>query len=247
MAWMISEFASVGDVTVRTLRYYDKINLLKPSDYTESGHRLYTKDDLYVLQQIQSFKHLGFSLGEIQNIILQCDIETEEFLRQIRFQRELLLAEQERIAKVLSHMDEMMKKFQKEKRVDVALFSSFLQTFIWEKENKEWLEEHFSKDSVRAFYNNKDLKEEFEQRFMDVIGKLKNYKEEEKDPSHHDVQVTLKEFFNVIEEVTNYLDTPQSDIEDIIQKSNLPLSEFPTLFTTEEEKYIKEAMKQFNT
>ncbi|MGN4884707.1 MerR family transcriptional regulator [Bacillus cereus group sp. MYBK106-1] len=247
MAWMISEFASVADVTVRTLRYYDKINLLKPSDYTEGGHRLYTKDDLYVLQQIQSFKHLGFSLGEIQNIILQRNVETEDFLRQMHFQRELLLAEQERIAKVLSHMDEMTKKFQKEERVDVALFSSFLQTFIWEKENKEWLEGHFSTDSVRAFYNNKELKEKFEQRFMDVIGKVKKYKVEEKDPGHQDVQVTLKEFFNVIEEVKNYLDTPQSDIEDIIQKSNLPLSEFPTLFTTEEENYIKEAMKQFNT
>lgn len=81
---------------------------------------------------------------------------------------------------------------------------------------------------------------------MYVIGKLKKYKEEEKDPSHHDVQVTLKEFFNVIEEVTNYLDTPQNDIEDIIKQSNLPLSEFPTLFTTEEEKYIKEAIQQFN-
>lgn len=247
MAWMISEFASVADVTVRTLRYYDKINLLKPSDYTEGGHRLYTKDDLYVLQQIQSFKHLGFSLGEIQNIILQRNVETEDFLRQMHFQRELLLAEQERIAKVLSHMDEMTKKFQKEERVDVALFSSFLQTFIWEKENKEWLEEHFSTDSVRAFYNNKELKEKFEQRFMDLIGKLKKYKVEEKNPGHQDVQVTLKEFFNVIEKVKNYLDTPQSDIEDIIQKSNLPLSEFPTIFTTEEETYIKEAMQQFNS
>lgn len=239
MAWMISEFASVGDVTVRTLRYYDKINLLKPSDYTEGGHRLYTKDDLYVLQQIQSFKHLGFSLGEIQNIILQRNVETEDFLRQMHFQRELLLAEQERIAKVLSHMDEMTKKFQKEERVDVALFSSFLQTFIWEKENKEWLEEHFSKDSVQSFYNNKELKEKFDRRFMDVIGKLKKYKEEEKDPIHHEVQVTLKEFFNVIQEITNYLDIPQSDIEDIIQKSNLPLSEFPALFTTEERKLYK--------
>ena len=247
MAWLISEFANVGDVTVRTLRYYDKINLLKPSDYTEGGHRLYTKDDLYVLQQIQSFKHLGFSLGEIQNIILQRNVEIEDFLRQMHFQRELLLAEQERIVKVLSHMDEMTKKFQKEKRVDVALFSSFLQTFIREKENKEWLEEHFSKDSVQAFYSNKELKEKFDRRFMDVIGKLKKYKEEEKDPGHHDVQVTLKEFFNVIEEVTNYLGTPQCDIEDIIRQSNLPLAEFPSLFTTEEENYIKEAMKQFNT
>ena len=46
------------------------------------------------------------------------------------------MAEQEKITKVLSHMDEMTKKFQKEERVDIALFSSFLQTFIWEKENK---------------------------------------------------------------------------------------------------------------
>ncbi len=65
---------------------------------------------------------------------------------------------------------------------------------------------------------------------MDVIGKLKKYKKEEKDPSHHDVQVTLKEFFNVIEEVTDYLDTPQSDIEDIIKQSKIPLAEFPALF-----------------
>ncbi len=235
-----------GDVTVRTLRYYDKINLLKPSDYTEGGHRLYTKDDLYVLQPIQSFKHLGFSLGEIQNIILHRDIETEEFLRQMHFQRELLLAEQERIAKVLSHMDEMTKKFQKEERVDIALFSAFLQTFIWEKENKEWLEEHFSKDSVQVFYNDKDLKEKFDWRFMDVIGKLKKFKKEEKDPNHQDVQVTLKKFFNLIEEITNHLNKSQSEIESIIKQSNLPLSEFPILFTTEEENYIKKTTKQFN-
>ncbi|WP_340135158.1 MerR family transcriptional regulator [Bacillus cereus] len=244
MAWMISEFASVGDVTVRALRYYDKINLLKPSDYTESGHRLYTKDDLYVLQQIQSFKHLGFSLGEIQNIILQRDIETEVFLRQMHFQREVLLAEQERIAKVLSHMDEMTKKFQKEERVNVALFSSFLQTFIWEKENKEWLEEHFSTESIQAFYNNKELKEKFDRRFMDVIGKLKKYKEEEKDPSHHDVQVTLKGFFHLIEKITDYLDISQSEVVSVIKQSKISMAEFPTLFTNEEEQYIKEAMNK---
>ncbi|WJX06182.1 MerR family transcriptional regulator [Bacillus cereus] len=244
MAWLISEFASVGGVTVRALRYYDKINLLKPSDYTEGGHRLYTKDDLYVLQQIQSFKHLGFSLGEIQNIILQRDIETEVFLRQMHFQREVLLAEQERIAKVLSHMDEMTKKFQKEERVDVTLFSSFLQTFIWEKENKEWLEEHFSTESIQAFYNNKELKEKFDRRFMDVIGKLKKYKEEEKDPSHHDVQVTLKEFFHLIEKITDYLDISQSEVVSVIKQSKISMAEFPTLFTNEEEQYIKEAMNK---
>ena len=98
------------------------------------------------------------------------DIETEEFLRQMHFQRGLLLAEQERIAKVLSHMDQMTKKFQKEERVDIALFSSFLQTFIWEKENKECLEEYFSKESVQMFYNNKEL---IVERFLTIINAFK--------------------------------------------------------------------------
>ncbi|HDR3496380.1 TPA: MerR family transcriptional regulator [Bacillus toyonensis] len=93
----------------------------------------------------------------------------------------------------------------------------------------------------------KELKEKFNRRFMDVIGKLEKYKVEEKDQSHHDVPVTVKEFLNLIQELTNYFDTPQSDIEDIIPKSNRPLSEFPTLFTTKEENYIKEAVQQFNT
>lgn len=124
MSWTISEFAHIGDVTVRTLRYYDKINLLKPSDYTEGGHRLYVKDDLHILQQIQVLKHFGFSLGEIQHILLQNDIPKENFWERIRFQKELLLAEQERIVKVLKHMDEMVEIIGKEERIDVPLFCS---------------------------------------------------------------------------------------------------------------------------
>lgn len=50
MSWTISEFAHISDITVRTLRYYDKINLLKSSDYTEGGHRLYVKDDLHIFR-----------------------------------------------------------------------------------------------------------------------------------------------------------------------------------------------------
>ncbi|WP_140169278.1 MerR family DNA-binding transcriptional regulator, partial [Bacillus sp. S1-R1J2-FB] len=43
MAWIICAFESVGDVTVRKLRYYDELNLLERSEYTEGGLRLVTK------------------------------------------------------------------------------------------------------------------------------------------------------------------------------------------------------------
>src|SRR5690606_37621356 len=67
--WKIGELASLTGLTIRTLRYYDQIDLLPPSQYTESGHRLYTKTDLALLQQILALKQMGFSLDDIKTVI----------------------------------------------------------------------------------------------------------------------------------------------------------------------------------
>ena len=53
------EFAKKANVTVRTIRYYDKQNILKPSARTAAGARLYTDADLAKLQQILLLKYLG--------------------------------------------------------------------------------------------------------------------------------------------------------------------------------------------
>ncbi len=62
------EFAKLARVTLRTIRYYDKQNILKPSLVTESGARFYTKEDLARLQQILLLKYLGFSLDDIREM-----------------------------------------------------------------------------------------------------------------------------------------------------------------------------------
>jgi DNA-binding transcriptional MerR regulator len=67
--YRITEFARKSSVSVRTLRYYDKLGLLVPSLYDESGYKLYTDEDFISLQSILSFKFLGFSLKEIQPLI----------------------------------------------------------------------------------------------------------------------------------------------------------------------------------
>ncbi len=59
-------------MTARTLRFYDKVGLLSPSEYTEAGHRLYSGEDLWSLQQILALKFLGLSLEEIK-VCLQTD------------------------------------------------------------------------------------------------------------------------------------------------------------------------------
>ena len=60
----------MADVTLRTIRYYDKQNLLKPSYVNEHGARFYTDSDFVKLQQILLFKFLGFSLSEIRDMTL---------------------------------------------------------------------------------------------------------------------------------------------------------------------------------
>ena len=67
--WKVGDLAKLTGLTVRTLRYYDQIGLFAPSDYSESGHRLYSKADLARLLQIQSLKQMGLSLEEVQSVL----------------------------------------------------------------------------------------------------------------------------------------------------------------------------------
>jgi DNA-binding transcriptional MerR regulator len=63
------KFARRSGVTVRTLHYYDQMGLLKPSDHTGVGFRLYRDDDFVRLQQIVTLKFIGFSLKEIKHLL----------------------------------------------------------------------------------------------------------------------------------------------------------------------------------
>lgn len=77
------EFAKLANVTERTLRYYDKIGLLRPSSILSNGYRQYTDSDLLKLQKILSLKHLGFSIEEIFPIVLEDQNLKESFKMQI--------------------------------------------------------------------------------------------------------------------------------------------------------------------
>lgn len=64
------QFAKLANVSERTIRYYDKIGLLKPSFVMENGYRQYSDLDLLKLQKILSLKHLGFRIEEIFPMVM---------------------------------------------------------------------------------------------------------------------------------------------------------------------------------
>ncbi|WP_130859907.1 MerR family transcriptional regulator [Gracilibacillus phocaeensis] len=64
--YSIGQLSKKTGVTVRTLDYYDEVQLLQPSSATEGGHRLYDDQDVLRLQQILALKYMGFSLELIK-------------------------------------------------------------------------------------------------------------------------------------------------------------------------------------
>lgn len=85
----VKEISNITGISVRTLHYYDKIGLLKPTEKSDAGYRLYDDKALEQLQQILFFREFDIPLKEIKtlmenpaldrNYILKC---SEKCLRQ---------------------------------------------------------------------------------------------------------------------------------------------------------------------
>ena len=94
----VNEVSKLTGVSVRTLQYYDKIGLLMPAAYTESGYRMYDEACLERLQHILLFKELQFPLKEIKEIIDSSDFDRNRALEQ---QIELLTLKKEHLENLI--------------------------------------------------------------------------------------------------------------------------------------------------
>ena len=102
MTYSISEVAKKLNVTVYTLRYYDKEGLLPFVERTPSGTRLFKESDMEALKVIQCLKSTGMPIKEIKNFIAWCS-EGDATLRQ-RYDMFL-----ERKAAIESQLEELNK------------------------------------------------------------------------------------------------------------------------------------------
>ena len=127
----VNEVSKIAGISVRTLQYYDKIGLLPPSGFTDSGYRLYNEDSLERLQTILLFRELEFPLKEIKEIIGNPDFDKEKALSE---QIKLLKLRREQIDSLISLAEKIKNK--EEKILD---FSAFDKTKLkeYEAEAKE--------------------------------------------------------------------------------------------------------------
>jgi DNA-binding transcriptional MerR regulator len=179
MNYFIKDVASIAGVSTRTLRYYDSIDLLKPSTIDSSGYRVYHSDDLNQLQQILIYKKLGVPLKKIKTILesnyneqIAVLIEQKRHLeRAVEQQMELI----ETIEKTIQHNKGEISMSDKEK------FNGLMEQKITENEMKYGTEirQKYGDETVDRSYDkmrklSKWEYQEAERLGKEILTKLKN-------------------------------------------------------------------------
>lgn len=127
------EFAKRANVSIRTIRYYDKVGILKPTVINESGYRLYSDSDYGKLQKILSLKFLGYSLEDITEITKN-DKDSDYIKKSLQLQLELIQSKMEHMKLIEQSIIETSKLLDKGDSFDWSKMINLIQVTNIEKD-----------------------------------------------------------------------------------------------------------------
>ena len=113
----VKEISDLTGISVRTLHYYDEIGLLKPTEKSDAGYRLYDDKALETLQQILFFREFDISLKEIKAVLDNPALERNQILQ---VQRKMLVTKKERMERLIASIDDILKG---ENKMDFTIFT----------------------------------------------------------------------------------------------------------------------------
>ena len=113
----IGDFSKLSRVSIRMLRHYDDIGLLKPAEIDDfTGYRYYREDQLFIVARITALKDMGFALADIVRILEIYD--DKEKLDGFLTERQNELAQQAKEMKYkLMLLDTARKRLRKEQKM----------------------------------------------------------------------------------------------------------------------------------
>ena len=113
----VKEISDLTGISVRTLHYYDEIGLLKPTEKSDAGYRLYDDKALETLQQILFFREFDIPLKEIKAVLDNPALDRNQILQ---VQRKMLVTKKERMERLIASIDDILKG---ENKMDFTIFT----------------------------------------------------------------------------------------------------------------------------
>lgn len=256
------QFAQLASVSLRTLRYYDRVGLLSPSSHTEAGYRLYTDEDFFRLQQILALKFLGFSLDEIQHCLQVGPMILQDTLA---LQKAMMQEQRERLDSVIQAIDETEKLLQANKHdwqalIRVIQVIQMTQNNAWHKKyfndeqlqqmqelsNNAYSKEAKQKIAARAQQWTEEDQKVADQRWGAVFTEVKRLVATGQAPDSPAAQAMAQEWLGLVQEFTQNDPAITEGLKNYYKSlDQLPAERKPFTFpiTVEENAFAQEAMK----
>jgi MerR family transcriptional regulator, thiopeptide resistance regulator len=191
--WKVGELAKRTGITVRTLRYYDQVGLLKPTTHTETGYRLYTYPDLLQLQQILSLRQLGFPLEEIKQILGRGIPIPLEIVQMHRKRVEEQVQIQQELYQQLMHLEGVLENRQQMTVDQLIYLLGVMKTTdrYFNKEQKEYLQQRreiLGEETIRSA----------EKEWPELIAKVRVEMEKGTSPTDPIVLALAKRWYELV-------------------------------------------------
>ncbi len=178
MKYLINEFAKLASISTRTLRYYDQIELLKPSIVSPAGYRCYGSSEVNRLQQILFFKALEIPLKKIKEILDQPEFNHLEKLKE---HLEKLQIKKKQLNAIINTLNLTIESTERKLEMkDVDKFAGFKKAMLKENDDlyKEEVEQKWGKatydQSKRAFESMSEFEyQQFKELGEKILGELK--------------------------------------------------------------------------
>jgi DNA-binding transcriptional MerR regulator len=263
--YQTSQFARKASVSVRTLRYYDKVGLFSPSGRTEAGYRLYTDADLVCLQRILALKFLGFSLEEIRYCL---QVGPKKLQTSLAQQRAMMREKRMQLDAVIHALDETAALLCANEHDWDAIVKVI--RVIHMQETNDWRKKYFSDEQLqqiealsKKYYTQEQRQQLAEwgkgwseqdqlvanQRWAALTAELQRLVDVGADPASMEAQALAAQWQNLVREFTRGDPGIQKSLNKLwedVGKAAPGESPYPMPYSKEGGEFIKQALKLLN-
>ncbi|MGO5074946.1 MerR family transcriptional regulator [Clostridium sporogenes] len=220
----VKQVSDLTGISVRALHYYDEIGLLKPSEITEAGYRLYDDEALKTLQQILFFKELDIPLKDVKEIMLSPYFDKMQALEN---QKKLLIIKRDRLNGLIELINKTLKgaNMMSFKEFDMTEYYNVLEEF--KKENKDRIIKNWG--SIDKFdemvEKMKSGEEKIAKMAIQEYGSIKKYAEAVKKNLNNSLAITKAE--QIDEFKKDFLYDKHPKLKELYKKLVVDLSKDP--------------------
>lgn len=240
----IGEFSEKTGIPIPTLHYYDEIGLLQPEKNPSSGHRIYSYQDIIVLQKILSLKFIGYSLDKITNLLNESSFSVD-LNKSLSLHLQALEKEEKQIEQSIKSIKRVIRLVEEEGEVDSTLLFSLIHSMRTEHIQEEWMNRHMLTDVVEELSKkSEEDKISLDKTFIQLSKEVKQlYGKPVEDPKVQEMIMNyIKASFSFLGEnlMKKLADTNIEEL-DIQELENM----IPSSFAENEQKWLNEAMEYY--